>query len=52
MLPATPVRWHWRLFVGDLVGGSSSMSATVAQWEEFKDATAAFNGQIYAVPGN
>ncbi len=40
------------LFVGDLVGGTGSVSGTVAQWEDFKSATAAFTGQIYAVPGN
>jgi hypothetical protein len=40
------------LFVGDLVGGASSVSETVSQWGDFKSATAAFSGQIYAVPGN
>ncbi len=40
------------LVAGDLVAGSSSMSNTVAQWEEFKLATADFDGTIYPVPGN
>lgn len=40
------------LFVGDLVGGTGSIAGTISQWEDFKSATAAFNGQIYAVPGN
>jgi len=40
------------LLAGDLVSGSSSISYTVAQWEEFKDATADFVGTIYPVPGN
>ncbi len=40
------------LVAGDLVAGSSSISDTVAQWEDFKDATADFDGTIYPVPGN
>gem|GEM_PF-2126703 len=40
------------LVAGDLVAGSGSMSSTVAQWEDFKLATAGFDGVIYPVPGN
>jgi MYXO-CTERM domain-containing protein len=40
------------LLAGDLVSGSSSMTDTVAQWEDFKLATADFDGTIYPVPGN
>lgn len=40
------------LVAGDLVAGSSSMTDTVAQWEDFKLATADFSGTIYPVPGN
>jgi hypothetical protein len=40
------------LLAGDLVSGSSSISYTVDQWEDFKLATADFDGTIYPVPGN
>lgn len=40
------------LVAGDLVGGSSSLSATVSQWEDFKLATEEFSGEVFAVPGN
>jgi MYXO-CTERM domain-containing protein len=40
------------LFVGDLVGGASSVSATQAQWLDFKSVVAGFDGQVLAVPGN
>ncbi len=40
------------LFCGDLVAGAGSVAGTVAQWEQWKTATAPFTGQRYVVPGN
>ena len=40
------------LVAGDLVGGAGTVPATVAQWDDFQTATAAFSGTVYAVPGN
>jgi MYXO-CTERM domain-containing protein len=40
------------LFVGDLVGGSGSLTTTVEQWGDFKTAVAPFTGQVLLVPGN
>jgi len=40
------------LVAGDLVGGSSSLSATVSQWGDFELAAGAFLGEVYMVPGN
>ena len=40
------------LFVGDLVGGASTVSGTQAQWLDFKSVVADFDGQVLAVPGN
>ena len=40
------------LFVGDLVGGTGSVSGTEAQWRDFRTATADFSGTLLAVPGN
>ncbi len=40
------------LFVGDLVGGASTVSGTQAQWLDFKTVVADLDGQVLAVPGN
>ncbi len=40
------------LFVGDLVGGSSSLTTTRAQWADFLAATDAFVGTRLPIPGN
>jgi len=40
------------LFVGDLVGGSSSLTTTRAQWSDFLAATADFMGTRLPIPGN
>ena len=40
------------LFVGDLVGGSGSLTATVDQWQDFNAAIADFEGHALLVPGN
>ncbi len=40
------------IVAGDLVGGSSSLSSTVAQWEDFKLAAEDFRGEVFMVPGN
>jgi MYXO-CTERM domain-containing protein len=40
------------LFVGDLVGGSGSVSGTVAQWADFISATSGFAGDVLPVLGN
>jgi len=40
------------LFVGDLVGGSSSLTTTRAQWADFLAATDAFGGTRLPIPGN
>ncbi len=40
------------LFVGDLVGGSSSLATTRAQWADFLAATDGFMGTRLPIPGN
>jgi hypothetical protein len=40
------------IFVGDLVGGSGSLSATVSQWQDFDSVTSDLNSTRYLVPGN
>jgi cysteine-rich repeat protein len=40
------------LFVGDLVGGSSSLATTRSQWADFLAATDAFVGTRLPIPGN
>ena len=40
------------LFVGDLVGGSSSLATTRSQWADFLTATDALTGTRLPVPGN
>lgn len=40
------------LFVGDLVGGSGSLTATVDQWQDFNATIADFEGHALLVPGN
>ncbi|MFP6563893.1 MAG: LamG-like jellyroll fold domain-containing protein [Myxococcota bacterium] len=40
------------LFVGDLVGGSSSLATTQSQWADFLTATDAFTGTRLPIPGN
>ena len=40
------------IFVGDLVGGSGSLSTTVSQWQDFDSVTSALTSTRYLVPGN
>jgi hypothetical protein len=40
------------LFAGDLVGGSSSLMDTRAQWQDFKDVALGLNGEVLPVVGN
>ena len=40
------------LFAGDLVGGGWTVAGTQDQWEDFKTATADFQGEILVAPGN
>lgn len=40
------------LFVGDLVGGTYSVSGTVNQWQDFITATSDFVGTPLPIPGN
>jgi len=40
------------IFVGDLVGGSSSLSETITQWEDFDSVTSQLTSRRLMVPGN
>ena len=40
------------LVAGDLVGGSSSLAATVDQWGDFRAVADGFSGTVLPVPGN
>ena len=40
------------LFVGDLVGGSSALSQTVNQWQDFKAISAGLSGEVLPILGN
>jgi MYXO-CTERM domain-containing protein len=40
------------LFVGDLVGGSNSVSGTISQWQDFKSVSAGLNGEVLPILGN
>ena len=40
------------IFVGDLVGGSSYLSSTITQWQDFDAVTSNLSCDRYMVPGN